>query len=54
MKLPQYLIDALYQFSKESIDEQEEFDRIHEEELAASEKAKVKESWLQHLFRSSN
>jgi hypothetical protein len=37
MKLPQYLIDALYQFSKESIDEQEEFDRIHEEELAASE-----------------
>jgi hypothetical protein len=42
MKLPQYLIYGLYQFSKESIAEQEEFDRLNEEELAASEKLRLK------------
>jgi hypothetical protein len=51
MELPKYLVDALYQFSKDTLAEQEEFDRLHEEELAASEASKVKESWLSHLFR---
>jgi hypothetical protein len=53
MELPQYLIEALYKFSQDVLREQEEFDRLHEAEMAASEATKVKESWISHLFRES-
>jgi hypothetical protein len=50
MEIPKYLIDALYKFSQDVLDEQTEFDRIHEEEI---EEVRVKEGWLKHLFRAS-
>ena len=53
MELPKYLIDALYQFSQDVLDEQVEFDRLHEEELASVEASKIKQSWIEHLFRPS-
>jgi hypothetical protein len=52
MELPQYLIDALYTFSQDVLDEQAEFDRLHEAELVSST-PEVKESWISHLFRES-
>jgi hypothetical protein len=52
MELPQYLKDALYQFSQDVLDEQAEFDKLHDIEMASSV-PDVKESWLSHLFRES-
>jgi hypothetical protein len=50
VEIPKYLIDALYRFSQDVLDEQAEFYRIHEEEI---EEKKVKEGWLKHLFSAS-
>jgi hypothetical protein len=50
MEIPKYLVDALYKFSQDVLDEQAEFDRIHDEEV---EEKKVKEGWLKHLFRAA-
>jgi hypothetical protein len=52
MELPQYLKDALYQFSQDVLEEQAEFDKLHDIELASAV-TDVKDSWLTHLFRES-
>jgi hypothetical protein len=55
MEIPRYLINALYQYSEDSIREQERFTELQkqadEADLADAIKATHKESWLHHLFR---
>jgi len=51
MEIPQYLIDALYQFSQDALDERVKYDALlAEAEADALTKEKHKESWLSHLF----
>jgi hypothetical protein len=55
MEIPQYLKDALYQFSQDVLLERDKFDEL--EAQAQSEiiaKEKHKESWLEHLFKESD
>jgi hypothetical protein len=40
MEIPKYLVDALYKFSQDVLDEE-------------VEEKKVKEGWLSHLFRAA-
>jgi hypothetical protein len=54
MEIPKYLVDALYQFSLDSVAEQEQLIELQkqadEADLADAIRAKHKESWLEHLF----
>jgi hypothetical protein len=54
MDIPKYLVDALYQFSLDSVAEQEHLVELQKQaeanDLADAIKAKHKESWLEHLF----
>jgi hypothetical protein len=55
MEIPQYLVDALYQFSQDTLKERDEFDALAAKQKAEDiELTKHKESWLEHLFRSSS
>jgi hypothetical protein len=52
MEIPQYLKDALYQFSEEVLDERDHFDELQKQsEKEAMKLEDQKENWFTHLFR---
>jgi hypothetical protein len=54
MEIPQYLKDALYQFSEDVLDERDHFDELQKQADADAIKIEEqKENWFTHLFRES-
>jgi hypothetical protein len=52
MEIPQYLYDALYQFSEDVLDERDHFDELQKQaDDNALKTDEQKENWFTHLFR---
>jgi hypothetical protein len=52
MEIPQYLKDALYQFSEDVLDERDHFDELKKQaDEKIIEQESQKEYWFTHLFR---